>query len=102
MLQKGFYLKGIEQELPNNKGGVDKYIKHYLVQVYDPETMDNGKVFMRDPLVRSIFLRPGILEVLPEGTPIQFELDSKMRRTNEGKDYEVIVPVEIKPVKSVK
>lgn len=96
MLQKGFYLKGIKQDLPNNKGGSDEYVKHYIVQVYDAETMENGKVYMRDPLIRSLFLKPGVLEVMPEGTPITFDLDSKMRRTNDGKDYEVVVPVLIR------
>lgn len=96
MLQKGFYLKGISQELPNNKGGVDAYVKHYIVHTFEAETLESGKVFMREPLIRSLFLKPGVLEVLPEGTPITFELDSKMRRTNDGKDYEVIVPVQIK------
>lgn len=96
MLQKGFYLKGIPQTLPNSRGGEDDYVKHYLVQTYDAETLDSGKVFMRDPIIRTLFLKPGILEVLPEGTPITFELDSKIRRTNEGKEYEVVVPVQIK------
>lgn len=96
MLQKGFYLKGIKQELPNNKGGFDEYVKHYLVQVFEPEQLDSGKLFMRDPIIRSLFLKPGVLEVMPDGTPITFELDSKMRRTNDGKDYEVVVPVLIK------
>ena len=96
---KGFYLLGVEQSLPNNNGGEDKYLKHYLVQTYDPEkNEETGKVFVRDPIVRSMFLKPGILEVLPAGTPIEFELDSKMRKTNEGKEYEVIVPTNIKAV----
>lgn len=98
MLQKGFYLKGIPQTLPNSRGGEDEYVKHYIVQTYDPETFDSGKVYMRDPMIRTLFLKPGVLEVLPEGTPITFELDSKLRRTNEGKEYEVVVPVQIKKV----
>ena len=76
------------------------YIKHYIVQTYEPdENEETGKVFVRDPIVRSMFLKPGVIDVLPEGTPIEFELDSKMRKTNDGKEYEVIVPVKIKAVK---
>lgn len=100
MLQKGFYLKGIDQALPNNRGGEDLYIKHYIVQVYEPDVLESGKVFMRDPQIRSLFLKPGVLEVMPDGTPITFELDSKMRRTSDGKEYEVVVPVQIKKAAS--
>ena len=95
---KGFYLFGVEQSLPNTLGGDDQYVKHYIVQTYSPEkNEETGKVFVRDPIVRSVFLKPAVLEIFPEGTPIEFELDSKMRK-NGDKEYEVIVPVKIKAV----
>ena len=48
------------------------------------------------------YLQPDVLPILPAGTLVTFDLDTKQKKRNDGTTYEKIVPVEIKAAKSTK
>ena len=96
-MKKGIYLQGTEQIIGS---GIDqtKLVKHVIAQVDDPTVKTDGSLYVDDPQIRITYLQPGVLEVLPSGTPITFEFDVKQKKRNDGTKYEVIIPVEIKAV----
>lgn len=88
MLKNGFYLQGLPQTLEDKS----ELVKHVIVQVNEP----NERGFCEDPVIRTTYLKPDVMDILPSGTPVQFDLDVKLRKTADGRSYEKIVPVEIK------
>ena len=97
-MKKGIYLQGVEQVIGQGKDSMT-LIKHVIAQVNEPVKKDDGTLYVDDPILRTTYLQPGVLEVLPAGTPVTFEFDTKQRKRNDGTTYEKIVPVEIKPIK---
>jgi len=98
-MKHGFYLQGVPQQVGQGKDVMDM-VQHLIVEVNQPISREDGSLFLeKKPTIREVYLKPGVLEVLPAGTPITFELDTKIKRTNEGVQYEKIIPVEIKAVK---
>ncbi len=100
-MKKGIYLQGVEQVIGQGKDSM-KLVKHVIAQVNEPVKKDDGTLYVDDPIFRIVYLQPDVLEVLPAGTPVTFELDTKQKKRGDGTVYEKIVPVEIKPIKSNK
>ncbi len=100
-MKKGIYVQGVEQTIGQ---GADQsvLVKHVIVQINEPVEKADGSLYVDDPILRTTYLQPGVLEVLPSGTPITFELDTKVKKRNDGTTYEKIIPVEIKRVKASK
>jgi hypothetical protein len=97
-MKKGIYLCGNTQIIKDSNGGADTVlIKHVIAQLNDPG--EGG--YAEDPQLRIVYLKPEVMDVLPEGTVVSFEIDTKTSR-RDGKTLEKIVPVNIKPVKPVK
>lgn len=100
-MKKGIYLQGVEQVIGQGKDATT-LIKHVIAQVNDPVEKSDGTLYVDEPVLRTTYLQPGILEVLPAGTLVTFEFDTKQKKRSDGSTYEKVVPVEIKPLKSGK
>ena len=98
-MKKGIYLQGVEQVIGQGKDATT-LIKHVIAQVNDPVEKPDGTLYVDEPVLRTTYLQPGILEVLPAGTLVTFEFDTKQKKRSDGSTYEKVVPVEIKPLKS--
>ncbi len=101
-MKYGVYLQGIEQVIDdrNDKGqviGQSKLVKHVIAQVNEP----NDKGFADDPQIRITYLQPEVAPILPTGTLVSFELDTKTKKRNDGTTWEKIVPAEIKKVDKI-
>lgn len=100
-MKQGIYLQGVEQVIGQGKDSM-KLVKHVIAQINEPVEKADGTLYVDDPILRIAYLQPNILEVLPSGTPVTFDIDTKQKKRNDGSTYEKVVPVEIKPVKSGK
>ena len=100
-MKKGFYLQGVEQTIGQGDDQT-RLVKHVIAQVDEPTVKADGSLYVDDPKLWITYLQPGVLEVLPAGTPITFEFDVKTKKRNDGTKYYDPVPVEIKPVRSAK
>ena len=100
-MKHGIYLQGVEQVIGQGKDSMT-LINHAIAQVDEPVKRDDGTLYVDDPVLRITYLKPGVLDILPAGTPVTFEFDTKKKKRNDGISYEQIVPVEIKPIKSNK
>ncbi|MCM1395850.1 MAG: hypothetical protein NC132_07090 [Corallococcus sp.] len=100
-MKQGIYLQGVEQVIGQGKDAMT-LVKHVIAQVNEPVAKNDGTLYVDDPVFRITYLQPGVLNILPAGTLVTFELDTKQKKRNDGSTYEKIVPVEIKPAKSSK
>lgn len=100
-MKQGLYVQGVEQTIGQ---GADQsvLVKHVVVQINDPVKKADGTLYVDDPILRITYLQPGVLEILPAGTLVTFELDTKQKKRADGTPYEKIVPVEIKRAKASK
>ncbi len=96
-MAKGFYLGSLEQVIGKDKDQT-KLVKHTLVDVFDVQEREDGTKYQETPIVREVYLKPGVLKPLASGTAITFDYERKMKRTNDGHEYEQIVCANIKPV----
>ena len=79
-----------------------KLVKHVIAQINEPVEKSDGTLYVDDPVFRVTYLQPDVLPILPAGTLVTFDLDTKQKKRNDGTTYEKIVPVEIKAAKSTK
>lgn len=101
-MKHGFYLQGVPQVVGQGKDEMEM-IQHIIVEVTPPTEKENGRFYLdKPPIIREIYLKTDVMEVLPSGTAITFELDTKLKTAADGKKYEKIVPVEIKAAKPTK
>ena len=99
-MKKGIYLQGVPQTVGSDKDAMEM-VRHIIVELTDPVEKEKGGLFLeKPPIIREIYLKPEVLDILPSGAAITFELDTKLRKTADGKEYEKIVPVEIKLAKA--
>jgi len=101
-MKQGIYVQGVEQTIGQ---GSDQsvLVKHTICQINEPEVnAETGKVFVENPMLWDTYLKPGVLDIMPAGTPITFEFDVKQKRTSDGNVYAKPVPVEIKRAKASK
>ena len=97
-MKKGIYVQGVEQTIGRGDDET-KLVKHTICQISDPEiNEETGKSFVENPVLWDTYLKPGVLEIMPSGTPITFEFDVKQKRRDDGSTYSKPVPVEIKAV----
>lgn len=101
-MKHGIYVQGVEQTIGRDDDQMT-LVKHTICQISDPEVNEEtGKTFVENPMLWDTYLKPGVLDILPAGTPITFEFDVKQKRRENGTTYSKTVPVEIKPVRSAK
>lgn len=96
-MKQGIYLQGVEQVIGQGKDQMT-LIKHVIAQINVPVEKDDGSLYVDDPVLRITYLKPGVMKILPAGTPVTFEFDTKIKKRGDGSTYEKVVPVEIKPV----
>ncbi len=97
-MKQGIYLQGVEQVIGQGKDTMT-LVKHVIAQVNEPVAKTDGTLYVDDPVFRVTYLQPDILPILPAGTLVTFELDTKVKKRNDGSTYEKIIPVEIKAAK---
>lgn len=100
-MKQGIYLQGIEQVIGQGKDSM-KLVKHVIAQINEPIEKADGTLYVDDPVFRITYLQPDILPILPAGTLVTFDIDTKQKKRSDGTMYEKVVPVEIKAVKSTK
>ena len=97
-MKKGIYLQGIPQTVGSDKDAMEM-VRHIIVELTEPVERKKGGLFLeKEPIIREVYLKPEVLDIMPSGTHITFELDTKLKKTEDGRKYEKIVPVEIKQV----
>ena len=100
-MKQGIYLQGVEQVIGQGRDS-SKLVKHVIAQINEPVEKSDGTLYVDDPVFRVTYLQPDVLPILPAGTLVTFDLDTKQKKRNDGTTYEKIVPVEIKAAKSTK
>ena len=100
-MKQGIYLQGVEQVIGQGRDS-SKLVKHVIAQINEPVEKSDGTLYVIDPVFRVTYLQPDVLPILPAGTLVTFDLDTKQKKRNDGTTYEKIVPVEIKAAKSTK
>ena len=87
MLKKGIYLQGLDNEMSDKS----VLVKHSIAQISEPN--ENG--FCDEPIVYHLYLKPDVLTKFTPGQLVSFDIDTKIKKDSNGKQYAVPVPVHI-------
>lgn len=87
MKKKGIYLQGLDNEMSDKS----VLVKHSIAQISEPN--ENG--FCDEPIVYHLYLKPDVLTKFTPGQLVSFEIDVKIKKDSNGKQFAVPVPVNV-------